>query len=256
MRIADVISTATSQQSGSNNWATHQRRETLAAYLAADDSSEYVERVLELASRTGVSGVKPNTLALTRLIVLTYYVFVLYAIGTMFATNCITSLCIAASLGAAGPALPGTGHVQAVRSFMIILNAPPDIAIRPFGALAEQGWDPDWHPHFVFPTEPKDCEGAVFTIDQRGVQTWLLQTWDMQNHIVRYIAFDPGVKLTEITIRVSAQGARSSQAVVTYRRTGLSSAGDEQVRHFAQLFTQEGPHWEAAINGYLERSHS
>ena len=125
----------------------------------------------------------------------------------MFTRQCIASLCIAASLGATARALSSTDHVQATRSFTITLNAPPDVATLPFGAVAEQGWDPDWHPRFVFPATPKDCEGAVFTVDHGSLQTWLLQTWDMRNHIVRYIAFDPGVKLSEITIRVSPRGA-------------------------------------------------
>jgi hypothetical protein len=158
----------------------------------------------------------------------------------MFAKHCVASLCITASLGGAAQALPTTDRVQAIRSFTIALNAPPDVATLPFGPVAEQGWDSDWRPRFVFPAVPEDREGAVFTIDHGSLQTWLLQTWDMRNHIVRYVAFDPGVKLSEITIRVSPQGAGRSQAVVTYRRTGLSSAGDEQTP-FCAAFHRRRP---------------
>ena len=174
----------------------------------------------------------------------------------MFNLHALPLLIAAASLGPAAHDVAAAGHVQTELSFRITLNAPPDRAIRAFGSVAEQVWDPDWHPNYIFPAEPKDCEGAVFSVDSGNIQTWLLQTWDMHNRVVRYIAFDPGVKLSEITIRVSPLDQRHSDAQVTYKRTGLSTTGDKQIAHWAAHFASEAPQWAAAINGYLAKVHS
>ena len=145
-----------------------------------------------------------------------------------------------------------TPQVQIDRSFTLSLNAPPDVAIKAFGAVAEQGWDPDWHPRFIFPQEPEDREGAVFNVgDEAHPQTWLYATWDMHDRVVRYVAFDPGEKISVITITVSPDGAGHSLANVHYQRTGLSLDGDTQIQRWADHFVDERPHWQSAINRYL-----
>lgn len=167
----------------------------------------------------------------------------------------VSLLVATAPLGTASQAVMTSGHVHTELSFRITLNAAADRAIRAFGPAAERGWDPDWHPHYIFPSEPSDCEGAVFTVDSGNVQTWLVQTWDMHDRVVRYVAFDPEVKLTEITIRVSPLDQRHSKAEVSYRRTGLSITGDEQIRRWAAEFASQAPHWAEAINSYLAKPH-
>jgi hypothetical protein len=151
----------------------------------------------------------------------------------------------AATSGSAG----GRLHVE--RSFTITLNARPDAAARAFGAVAEERWAPGFEPLFAYPNPPSDVEGAVFTVRAPKTQIWLLQTWDMVHHVVRYVAVDPGVKITALVIRVAPFGVDKSRATVTYDRTSLSSAGDAEVARFAKMFVSEAPQWERAINGYL-----
>ena len=143
-------------------------------------------------------------------------------------------------------------HVE--RSFTIALNARPDVAVRAFGALAEEKWAHGFRPQFAYPNPPKDVEGAVFTLQAPKTQIWLLQTWDMVHHIVRYVAVDPGVKITALVIRVAPFGTDKSRATVTYDRTSLSQAGDAEVADFAKTFASGAPHWEKAINGYLAKT--
>ena len=96
-------------------------------------------------------------------------------------------------------------------------------------------------------------EGAIFTVAAPGKpdQVWVLQTWDLERHVVRYVAFDPGTKVTRIEIRVRALDASHSTASVTYDRTALGASGNAEVAEFARHFTSEGPEWETAINAYL-----
>src|SRR5215469_9513385 len=110
-------------------------------------------------------------------------------------------------------------HVE--RSFTITLNARPDFASRAFGAVAEETRAPGFNPMFAYPNPPKDVEGAVFTVQAPKTQIWLLQTWYMIHHVVRYVAVDPDVRITALVIRVTPFGADKSRATVTYDRTSL-----------------------------------
>lgn len=144
-------------------------------------------------------------------------------------------------------------YAHARRSFTISLHAPVREATAAFGALTEMRWSPHWHPHFLQPSPPAEVEGAIFTVAASGKpdQVWVLQTWDLERHVVRYVAFDPGTKVTRIEIRVRALDASHSTASVTYDRTALGASGNAEVAEFARHFTSEGPEWETAINAYL-----
>jgi hypothetical protein len=145
-------------------------------------------------------------------------------------------------------------RLHAHQSFTITLNAVPDVAVRAFGAVAEERWAPGFDPRFAYPNPPKDTEGAVFTLDGKTTQVWLLQRWDMTQHVVRYVAVDPGVKISAIDIEVAPLGANGSRATVTYDRTSLSPAGDAEVAAWAKTFAAQAPDWATAINGYLAES--
>jgi len=145
-----------------------------------------------------------------------------------------------------------SARVHAERSFSITLRAPVDAATSAFGPVVEQAWSPDWRPAFIHPSRPAAVEGAVFTVDEGPLkQIWLLQTWDLKHHVVRYVAVDPHAKVSVITITVSSISGRMSRATVSFARTALSAEGDAQVRHFAAHFVSQAPHWESAINAYF-----
>jgi len=148
---------------------------------------------------------------------------------------------------------PG-GRLHVERSFTITLNAGTEVATRAFGAVAEERWAPGFSPLFAYPNPPKDVEGAVFTLQVPRTQIWLLQTWDMVDHVVRYVAVDPGIKISVIVIRVTPFGTNQSRATVTYDRTSLSTAGDAEVAEFAKTFVNQASEWENAINAYLAKT--
>lgn len=147
------------------------------------------------------------------------------------------------------PAESARLHIK--RSFTIVLNAPPAVAARAFGPIEEQRWEPEFKPVFVYPSQPNAVEGAVFTVKRRNVQVWLLQTFDMQRYVVRYVAVDPGTKITEIAFHLAPWGAHKSRTTVSYTWTSLTAAEDANVSMFGKHFVGEASHWENTLNRYL-----
>lgn len=150
---------------------------------------------------------------------------------------------------ACGSTVGARRHVE--RSFTITLSAPPAVAFQAFGPSAEKRWSPGFNPVFAYPNPPKETDGAVFTLQRRTTQIWLLQTWDVRHYIVHYVAVDPGEKTTDILIRLMPWGVHKSRATISYTWTSLTSSGDAEVAHVAKSFVSEAPHWESTINDYL-----
>jgi hypothetical protein len=125
------------------------------------------------------------------------------------------------------------------------------LAFQAFGPIAEKRWVPGFNPVFAYPNPPKEIDGAVFTLRRQSTQIWLLQTWDERHYVVHYVAVDPGVKTTDILIRLLPWGVHKSRATISYTWTSLTSAGDTDVTHVAKYFVGEAPHWQSTINNYL-----
>lgn len=155
--------------------------------------------------------------------------------------------------GHAAAAAPSGATARTTRSIQLHLDAPPERVFPLFGPIHEADWAPGWSPKMVYPTDGSQSgEGAVFTTEnQHGTTTWVMTTYDAARGEIAYVNMIPGSRVTELHITVTAAESGKSAAVVTYRVTSLSEAGDAFVAHFAEEFPNEGPHWEKAINGYL-----
>lgn len=135
-------------------------------------------------------------------------------------------------------------------SIVLHLVAPPAAAFSLFDPVNETRWDPQWKPVLLGSSVQ---QGLVFlTADERGRAVWLLDRYEPQVYSLRYVVTGEHI-LDQIDISLRADGADASVATVTYTRTSLESSADERVRHFAQHFPLQAPHWEAAINGALTR---
>lgn len=127
------------------------------------------------------------------------------------------------------------------------------MAARAFGPVEERRWEPDFNPVFLYPRQAQAVEGAVFTLKRQNLQVWLLQTFDMRNYVVRYVAVDPGTKITEIAFRCVPWGLNKSKTTVSYTWTSLTAAGDANVAMFGKHFVSQAGHWESTLNDYLAR---
>ena len=133
-------------------------------------------------------------------------------------------------------------------SIVVHVHAPPDVAFPLFDPVNETKWDPEWKPVLL---GERVEEGLVFLVDDGGKKsTWLIDRYDPDTRTVAYVVVTPSM-LTRIRIQVVPDGPQSV-ATVAYTRTALDEDGVKMVEHFAVHFPSQAPHWEGAINGYLD----
>ena len=154
--------------------------------------------------------------------------------------------------GEAGSAAPE----QRTQAFTIRLNGSVAEVTPLFGPVREVEWAPDWSPHFIYPAEGVQREGAVFTTASAhgGDRLWLLTTYDVANGRVDYVVVTPAFAANEIRIRVVPDGEQHCKATITYRRSALATEGNEEVAKLdAHWAAEQRIHWETAINQALSK---
>jgi hypothetical protein len=152
----------------------------------------------------------------------------------------------------AGPAVPE----QRTQSFTVRLNGSVTDVTPLFGPVREVEWAPDWSPHFIYPAEGVQREGAVFTTTSgHGTdRLWLLTAYDVANGRVDYVVVTPAFMANEIKIRVVPDGEQHCKATITYRRSALTPEGNEEVAKLdAHWAAEQRIHWETAINQALSK---
>jgi hypothetical protein len=125
-----------------------------------------------------------------------------------------------------------------------------------FGPVREGEWSPGWAPTFLHRPEGGPDDSAVFTTTTHSgyEQLWVLVEYDVGTGRVGYVVFTPGFSVLTITIRVADAGAGHSKAIVTYRRSALVPAANDEVESLdAAWAARQAPHWEAAINAALAK---
>jgi hypothetical protein len=116
-----------------------------------------------------------------------------------------------------------------------------------FGPVREKEWSPEWSPTFAHPSTPAQEEGVVFwTVTPHGRALWTLTEYAPDEGRIGYVVVIPDYALTDIKIRLVADGDAAC-VTVSYRRSALTAAANGYVDEFAKHFAAEGPHWQAAI---------
>jgi len=151
----------------------------------------------------------------------------------------------------------GTAVVeQRTQSFTITLNGSVGDVTPLFGPIREAEWAPDWSPHFIYPAQRVQCDGAVFTTTSGHgtARFWLLTTYDVRNGQVEYVVMTPAFTATEIKILVVPDSEQHCKATITYRRSALTPDGNEEVAKLGEHWADEKRiHWETAINEALAK---
>lgn len=146
---------------------------------------------------------------------------------------------------------------QQTQSFTIVLHATVADATPLFGPVREIEWTPEWAPQFLHPAGGAQRGGVVFTTTTSTgrEQLWMLLDYDVAAGRVEYVNVSPGFSATQITIRTVPDGDRRCRATITYRRSALVAAANEEVNQMdAHWAEQQRPHWEAAINAVLAKA--
>ena len=142
-------------------------------------------------------------------------------------------------------------HVSS--SFHLLVRAPLVRAATLFGPDGERCWaGPHWNPEFLYPQPGKDVQGAVFTI-QHGPHksVWVNTLFDPAAGRMQYVAFIPEMLVSTVDVRLTAVDPSSTSVEVTYARTALDAAANDEVEAMGKRDRESGPEWQRAIESCL-----
>jgi hypothetical protein len=149
-----------------------------------------------------------------------------------------------------------TASAHVSHSFQFVVGAPLIRTAALFGPEGERCWaGPRWNPEFLHPQPGKDVQGAVFTV-QHGPHksVWVNTLFDTAAGRMQYVAFIPEALVSTVDVRLSPLGSASTRVEVTYVRTALNIAANEDVQAMGKSDAQSGPEWQQAIEKCLGMS--
>ena len=127
-----------------------------------------------------------------------------------------------------------------------------------FTVLGEKKWSIDWNPDLIFPESGNMQEGLIFQtpdhLNGAPSQTWVVSRYNTTNYEIQYTVVSP-IRVVVITIKCTTLNESHTNAIISYRFTGLNKEADELSHHLiAKLYANNLKDWEIAINNYLEKS--
>jgi hypothetical protein len=173
----------------------------------------------------------------------------------MKATKLLSFALATGAVGAAQPAAmaqaAAPAHVR--NSFHFVVAAPLSRASELFGPEGERCWaGPHWKPEFLHPQPAQDIEGAVFTV-QHGPHksVWVNTVFDPVGGRMQYVSFIPDALVFTVDVRLSTLTPSSTKVEVTYVRTAIDAAANEDVVAMGKSDAGSGPEWQKSIEDCL-----
>src|SRR5260370_12425218 len=122
-----------------------------------------------------------------------------------------------------------------------------------FGPEAERGWaGKHWNPEFLYPRPAKDTQGAVFRV-QHGQHSsvWVNTLFDLPDGRMQYVAFIDDVVVTTVDVKLTSTDSSHTTVEVTYARTALQPAANDDVRGLGSSDRESGPDWQKGVEKCL-----
>jgi len=144
--------------------------------------------------------------------------------------------------------------VRVVNHFEFEVQAPFDVVAPLFGPEGEKCWaGKHWNPVFVWPQPAKDVEGAVFTVEHGGhMGAWVNTIFDLAAGRMQYVAVVPEVLTVTVDVRLTHMSVSATRVDVTYARTALDAARNDDVRAMGDRDRKNGPYWRDSIEAHLK----
>ena len=154
------------------------------------------------------------------------------------------ALPMAAAHGVDAPSNPD--HVHVLRTGTLQVEAPPRLALRLFTGPGEELWVEGWKPTVL--SGDGLAAGTVFVTDIHETTIWIVVDFDPESLHARYARVSPGSRAGTVDVKIESDGDDGSIARVTYELTGLSEAGNEQLREFDErAYAEMLKSWEQMI---------
>jgi hypothetical protein len=150
-------------------------------------------------------------------------------------------------------AKPSTELAHVCNTFHFEIRAPFSRVAPLFGPEGERGWaGKHWNPEFLYPSAGKDIQGAVFQV-QHGQHTsvWVNTLFDLAGGRMQYVAFIDQVVATTVDVKLTSRDASRTTVEVTYARTALRPAANDDVRALGDRDRDDGPGWQKDIEKCL-----
>ncbi len=139
--------------------------------------------------------------------------------------------------------------VHLTSTFHFEVHAPFSRVATLFGPESEKTWaGPNWQPTFLYPVPAHDTQGAVFTVPH-GPHTsiWVNTVYDVPTGRMQYVAIIPDIVASVIDVHVTSTSPTQTAVDVTYTRTALDPAANNDVRTLAHHHAASGPAWQTSI---------
>ena len=151
------------------------------------------------------------------------------------------------------PAKPHAELVHTSNTFHFEVQAPFARVAPLFGPEAEHNWaGKHWNPEFLYPLPAKDTQGAVFRV-QHGTHTsvWVNTIFDLAGGRMQYVAFIDDIVVTTVDVKLTAIDSSHTSVEVTYVRTALQPAANDDVQALGNQDRDSGPDWQKSIEQCL-----
>jgi hypothetical protein len=155
-----------------------------------------------------------------------------------------------------GIILSATQPAHVINTFHLVVRAPLSRAAGLFGPEGERCWaGPHWNPEFLYPQPGKDLPGTVFTV-QHGPHkaVWVNTVFDNVGGRMQYVAFVPDTLVFTVDVRLTAVDPAHTAVEVTYARTALDAAVNDEVEAMGTRDRESGPEWQEAIEKCLREA--
>ena len=131
--------------------------------------------------------------------------------------------------------------------------APLERAVVFFTPEGERQYVAGWDPEYLHPADGALVEGLTFRTTHNGERTlWLVGRCDVAGGRLEYIRIVPESRIGVVAVHLSPSGS-GTDAVVSYRLTALSEAGEEALRVFAAGFEAMLASWQRSIAAVLDK---
>lgn len=146
-----------------------------------------------------------------------------------------------------------TKPVHVSNSFQLIVRTSLSRAAILFGPNGERCWaGPHWNPEFLYPQPGKDIQGAVFMIHHGPHNSvWVNTLFDPVGGRMQYVSFIPDRLVSIVDVQLTSVDSSSTSVKVTYARTALDAAANDDVEALAKNDRESGPEWQQAIEKCL-----
>ena len=161
-------------------------------------------------------------------------------------TTLLTVGLAAGSVGAgsiSGVAQTEVAVAHVSNTFHFVVPASLSRAAAFFGPEGERCWAGEhWNPVFLYPQPAKDVEGAVFTVQHgQHKSVWVNTLFDTVGGRMQYVSFIPDALVFTVDVRLSILTPSTTKVEVTYVRTALDVAANEDVLALGRRDAENGP---------------